>query len=738
MLEQIEVEDVLGFSGRATFAFAPGLTVLEAPNHTGKTSLALATLWALTGSVPRLGRVNRTSFRLTNRHAGSDAEPRVALKLVTSAGRRMRLDRSYAARARSHERLELEVDGECCEGLQAATRLAAELGLDEASLEGIGVVLQDQRHALVAGGESELSAVLNNVLGLEVLAEVVPVLQEARRDAVRLARDVEKFTQGDDPIRRWELEERRLAEAFRTAEKRAFQTGFEAAQLEAPDALLWEELEAVGTELGREEEFEPGHPQRALEELREDLRTQRAHSPLSRRADDLASRRRAAEALRRAWAEERRRLSELEQSAPIMSSQRESAQSTASEAGAEIERCTQRRRELEAEQQLLQVAFDHVSGHSDDVRCPVCEQGVVGAELLASIGSRLDERLVRELEELGVREAQARAELVGARELEASYATWQRELERFGLDLEARLRKGELEGQSELAALAGLLAEGDLVGDGALRTALDAGLAQLVERAVEVETRARGEEDRARTLWQRQEAEVFQPIERRLERVRERLLPLVEAGSRIEAHGRLRDVAEERASELERVAVSAAGLSRDLEALARALSEHERERAAGAVARCEPLLSSFFARIAENPDYTGLSIATEIVRGKVAYRLRASSSKIPGLDDAAGHVLSEGDLSAAAIALLLALAIGATHRMGFLLLDDPAQGMDSRLAASLARELAGFEGRPQTIVLTHQSGFAAQLAGQGAAHQRLESWADGRVQLALEPPDSSR
>jgi ABC-type uncharacterized transport system ATPase subunit len=91
-------------------------------------------------------------------------------------------------------------------------------------------------------------------------------------------------------------------------------------------------------------------------------------------------------------------------------------------------------------------------------------------------------------------------------------------------------------------------------------------------------------------------------------------------------------------------------------------------------------------------------------------------------------VLSEGDLSSAGMALILGLTAGQSHRMGFLMLDDPAQGMDDTLQANLAAALARLDHKKQVIILTHQRSFAEALKRAGAAHRKFGGWKLGKIQ----------
>jgi DNA repair exonuclease SbcCD ATPase subunit len=157
-IEKVTVTDVLGFQGTAAFDIGPGMQVIEAPNHSGKTSLTLALLWCLTGEIPKLPRLHLGSFRLTNKHRGDNASPRVAVVLAADGGkRRMVVDRKYssARKVNLDEVLSVEHEGQTLTGTDAQDTIQAALALKPASLQGCGVVLQHQgdrrRHQRHAG-----------------------------------------------------------------------------------------------------------------------------------------------------------------------------------------------------------------------------------------------------------------------------------------------------------------------------------------------------------------------------------------------------------------------------------------------------------------------------------------------------------------------------------------------------------------------------------------------------------
>ena len=710
-LESARVRDLLGLRGEQSFHFEPGLQVLEAPNHTGKSSLALALLWGLTGSVPKLARLNLVTFRMTNRHAGRAARPEVEIALASDAGRRLALRRAYSARPREGLELAVRLDDREVRGAAAAELLQRELGLGSAGLEGAGVVLQDQRNALVTGKEAALSAVVNEVLGLEALSEVAPALRAAAKEAERFASDVVQFKEGDDPVRRWEQEERRLAAAFEAAEARARGAGLGAAELEDPAAWVEGELGELSEALGSPSTDD--EPRARLELLRGALRAQRSSSPLSRRAADLEARQRAARKRRLDWSAEAARLGELAPRRGDRTGERARLEAERAAALARLAALAERRADSKSETALLEAAWEHLRSHREDPACPVCRAVHAPGSLLAELEERLGRARAASLEELERAERAARAERDEAHKRLELFERCEQAERAFAAEL---ARSAEHAGAGELARAAGAFEPGREDAFGALERAL----AEVAREAEDEEARCTAEEERSRAQWQRQEAEVFQPLEVRLERLGEVLLPLVDAAHEIERHGARRGEARDRAGELEVLAREARAFAGDLKAVAEALALEEQERASRAVRAAEPFMSDFFAQVAQNPDYTGLAFEAEVARGQVTYRLRATSKKSPDLEDVASHVLSSADRSAASAALLLGLANGAAHGVGFLVLDDPAQGMDPALQRAFARQLARRAGvAAQVVVLTHQAEFAAALAEHGALRRDL-------------------
>jgi DNA repair exonuclease SbcCD ATPase subunit len=728
-LALVRARDLLGFQGEVRFDFTPGLQVLEAPNHTGKTSLAMAVLWGLTGLIPKLDRLNLKSFRLWNKHAGDNATTNIVLGLVSRDGRRMEIRRRYVGRTRDVEAtVEVTIGDEVLVGDEADARILDELGLSPSSLEGCGVVLQDHRLKLITGKDSEISEVVNDMLGLEALSEVVPMLEQMSNEADQLRKEIEAYLKGGNPLQRWQEDEKRLVGELRERENEALASGLEASSLEDPQVLVQSELATLAADAGAEAPTAGAMARNEVERLRKRLGNLRKESPHARVLAEVSARRprledvaKSARTLADKW-----RTHDEEMAKEVVRGELDASVLTraVAECDAGFARIRTTVEEARGEQELLQVAYEHLLRHPDSEVCPVCLTNVPRIALSESVKSRLDVKLAAELERLAGEEKDLKAKKKRAEKRLAEVAELRTTHD--GLVRDARTQADRFT-ESGLAAPWALEPDA-LFSDAATR----ASLVTAIDRAAEETERSAAalltREKEIKDAMAQQEESIFQPIEKRVNRVRDVLIPLLEAAEALEAHGKLRDAAEQRSGALEQILRDARDMAGRLKKVAAAVTEEESARATAAVQARLPFVSDFFARVAGNPDFTGLDIQTSISRSKVAYSLRTTSSKMAALGDVVGHVLSEGDMSAAGMALLLGLATGESHRLGFLLLDDPAQGMDTTLQRNFARELAHLEGRPQIVILTHQSDFAEALAAQGAERRSLGRWEGGRLQ----------
>jgi len=726
-LLSLKLSDLLGFQGDYTLEFGPGLQVLEASNHTGKTSIATGLLWGLTGQIPALPRLDRKSYRLSNKHAGENAQTSVVVRLKDASGRLMEIRRPYAGRTRGEDSVELTVGDEELTGAEANARILLELGVAQSSLEGCGVVLQDHRLKLITGKDTEISEVINDMLGLEALSEVVPVLETQGTEADHLRKEIETYLSAGNPLVRWQEESSRIENDYKTRENRALASGFDAGALETPDQLAQEELAELAAALKMPAPGKSAKIPAEVERLRKQLGTLRKAMPLVGQLSNLTSLRPPLEAavkgtrkLAKKWREHGETLN---QEAARGDLSLEVLSRTITECDQALVANKAVAGEKHEVQDLLEVAYTHLLQHPALSACPLCEGKVAGAKLIASVRARIDTELVEELERLAGEETALKAKRKNAEkrrgEVQELTATHHHLVQETQTEIEHLSEIGQ---KVQWAA-----EEKALFSDGGARTSLATALEETIAKLDGRVSELQGEEDALQSQIEQQEESVFQPLETRLNRVRDALAPLLDVLEALESHGELRDAAEQRTGELDRILRDARDTAGRLKKIAAAVSEAESKRATAAIKARLPMVSEFFASVAGNPDFTGLTIDTSLTRNKVAYNMRATSSRMAALGDAVGHVLSEGDMSAAGMALLLGLASGDSHHLGFLLLDDPAQGMDPTLQRNFARELANLSKRPQVIILTHQPDFADALASHGAERKSLGRWEGGRL-----------
>ena len=719
-LARITITDILGFQGTRVFEFGGGLQVIEAGNHTGKSSLALATLWCLTGQIPSLQRINKTRFRMTNRHAGENAEPAVLTEL-SCGSRRMAIERAYRkGKARPDEDLLVDIGDESFTGTDAQAQILDQLGVRSGSIEGCGVVLQDHRLKLITGKDSDVSDVINDMLGLYNLSRLVPVLDERAKEATGLQKEVTSYLDLADPLKRWGERDSQLQQELETIENRAIAAGFDRIALEEPAATAASELAGAARLLDVSPEPAVTSIDARIEGLRRALAEQRKAGPEARELGAARASQQeltgALEALSSAIGAFRDHHERLIGEARAGELDLDDLTDTVVGVETRLKQNQQKRDELVSESSFLDAAYAHLLSHADRDDCPLCENPVDVTELTAKAKSRLTVRNAEEIDRLQRDDEEARRVLdeannriVVLRKLSRDHASILDRLRRLAPgaqdDLEDETLLGDPHSRDRLS---GRL-HGELERLATERSNLDERIGQLAEQQTRIE------EDR------------LQPAERLIQRVNDHLVDLDRMHAKIERHASRREKASTDRTDLETLAKEAKTFANRLKKIAKALTEHEQSKASAAVRAQLPRIADLFGRIADNPDYDGMDIDTSVTRDKVTYQIKAISSAVGNLNDSVGHVLSEGDLSAASMALLLGLASGQDHRMGFLMLDDPAQGMDEQLQANFAAALAGIDSDLQLIVMTHQASFASALKDIGASHEKLGTWKGGQL-----------
>ena len=723
-LESITIRDMLAFQGEYRREFEPGLQVISASNHTGKTSITMATLWCITGQIPALARLNKSSFRLDNRHVGSNAEPEARL-VMTDGNQSMVINRSYRPRPNLDEDLTVEIGDASYTGADAQEQLFETLGVKTRSIEGCGVVLQDSHLALITGKETDRNQVISDMLGLYNLSRLVPVLVDQSKEVKSFHEEVSQYLDHADPLKKWEERDDQLASELSDLENQAVDAGLTAeGVLEDPDITGHDMIVSVADDLGLKDVPERSTIEEGVVWIRQALGKLRTSSPEATEAAKVDREKRKQGGALSSLKDFRDRFSNLHDDLAVESQGGEMdieallAQVTSGDRTLAANNNT--RGELGKEKELFTVAYSHLLSCPDGEKCPLCETAIDLTKLTLNMKSRIEVSVAEELEQLDRDDELARNKKRDAEERVETLRALKRTLKDLVDDLVE-----DLDGLAP--ALVARLDVGLLFADVQARTDVAGELETVIanqENTVEklgskleecLERRNLVEEDR------------YQPAEKSINLVNDRLAPLSEKHAKIKQHGELRDAAVARNTDLGKVNKKAKALTNRLKKIARALAEHEESSATETFNAQLPRISELFNSISGNPDYDGLAVKTSVKLNSVAYKLIASCSDFGNLDEAVGHVLSGGDFSAAAMALLIGLASGEDHRLGFIMLDDPAQGMDPVLQASFAEALGGLDTDRQTIILTHQPEFAEALNKAGAHHSTLGQWQGGRL-----------
>lgn len=169
-------------------------------------------------------------------------------------------------------------------------------------------------------------------------------------------------------------------------------------------------------------------------------------------------------------------------------------------------------------------------------------------------------------------------------------------------------------------------------------------------------------------------------------------------------------------------------LQESLEAIGLAINEVAKSRAVKAVEESRDDVAGFYKQLCNHPYFDQLRIETDernvqgIIRNTYAIRATASDDRKETL---ASSRLSTGQMNCVAISIYLALARILSHRIGFVILDDPSQNLDTEHKVALAKVLKKLQSATQLLIATEDSELQTilkdQLDGAGTVTYKL-SW----------------
>lgn len=652
-----------GFSTEQYFDLDGDVVLVSGPNGTGKTSFFDALLWALTGSVGRIGQGDT----LLNRFSDF-GECRVELLLVGGDDRELRIVRRFSI----SESLAVEYEGQRYHGSSAEAVLLLAIwpyGRGSADpLESFGRAMtrsiyleQDRVNEFVdTDDEQQRFEVVGEIVGAGRLGELSRQLESGRRAWTSATN---KMEQEFEPVLR-----QRSQLTQRIQELSSVESAEETEeQFREWLVLVRNLIEVPDPEPGRRSverliEFALDRLSRPIRECEGKLsqldRLRELLSNAPQPEGDVDGLRTEVQRLEQVHTEASKRLEELERQA---ADARRSAIAHAEEA-----------RSLGA---LAQLAMKHMSA-----TCPVCGQSHERLEtekrlqdMVAQSGlspqSIEDEGLVQAADE--VQRAESQLARLRADQREAEVA--RRRMESWKDDV-----------------------RGAALENGLKFTENVEGLFSTVEQAmIDLRTRAEG------LRVQRAEGE----------RIAAALARVAEAAEAVTLQDEI-DSIEVRVREHDSIVELRRLAAEDARLLHEAVRDVSESLVADELERIEPLLQRIYATVDPHPAFRVVKFLTQMHRGRgrLWTSIEANASEETISIDEPRTVLSSSQLNVLAVAAFLALNLAAADPpLKLVALDDPLQSLDNVNLLGLSDLLRRLRGRRQIVLSTHDDRLASLL-----------------------------
>lgn len=656
-LKSVSVSGFRAFANEVQVDLDADVVLLSGVNGSGKTSLMDSILWALTGTVPRLG----STPELVSRYS-STGEARVEVTLQHPAGPQVRIVRRFDGETSVSVQIG---DNDPVFGTVAEARLLETLWPDavhardpwEALSRSItrAVYLQQDsvRDFVEADSDEERFHAVGEIVGVGRVAELSKQLASARTRWSRATNNLEEEV-GPQRARLNQLEAR-----LQSLEG----TGIEVELLDQ-DWESWRQraAEAVGEPLGAGRD-RAQEVNRLLEALQRTLdqahRRERQLANLHALLQDPVSQptsidevRLAFEAAERTREEANERMAEAQQQAAL-----------------ERRRALEEQEESERLATMAAIALDHL-----DANCPVCGQVHDVESTRQRLAAYVDQGASEPASHAGSGVAQAAAALQQSEEEAARLGASLRDLEAQGRAFSAW--------RSQVGELAVGLGFGEAVSSDEVAAARDEVSVEATEVASLRDAGRRLGLDLARLDEQQQRSAIE--------------AQLVE----------LRGVVQGQELELQRRAETTEVANRLLDGLRDASEELVRSE----LRRMEPLLQRIYSTVDPHPSFQAVGFLTRTVRGRGRLWTPLHDVVSDESVQEPSAVLSSSQLNVLAVSTFLALNLSVeTLPLDVISLDDPLQSLDDVNLLGLADLVRRTRGRRQILISTHDQRLAGLL-----------------------------
>lgn len=350
-----------------------------------------------------------------------------------------------------------------------------------------------------------------------------------------------------------------------------------------------------------------------------------------------------------------------------------------------IEKLKADRSQMDTKGQLIQAAIKFLGEMTDIVRCPICGRSAKQQDIVRHLEKEAKMAVTSELKEIERTITKAEAEMKATERL-------LKESER----LEEEVKDSRRELEKKVAELARLLKK---------TLSLE-----------NVESEVKNEILRLRTEKKKFEGPInlretkFAEIAAFVKQA-EAIADVLKKQERLNELSSIHERKE--LKKIESVIKELARLERCVQLMGDATRKLQTELAERLVMKSLPAIKEFYANLVAHPYYNSLQIEVQPdTRGGVTKNLYV----VKGIAEDATETVaslkfSTGHMNCVGLSVFLALAReGAyTHKLGFLILDDPSQNLDDNHKLTLAKTLAKMQNNSQLIIATEDGYFQQQL-----------------------------
>jgi exonuclease SbcC len=710
-LDRLRAEGFRGICDPLDIDFHPQMTVLSAPNGSGKTSILGAIEWALFGELQYQPKENATNDELVNiRHRTQVAT--VTIDLANDHGI-VSITRSKKAGKRAAEAIVQLPNGEEYIGAEANTALFRVLGLTFDDFYRAVYLHQESIRGLLTDDPRVRNEALDRLFGVEKLRDMLKALSGSAKP-VRDALDKLEKSKSTAVARLTgaveQVEEQRQRALDDAKKKGLSQTDLTFDAITALAEQVLDSLTKLAAATGAviKEQSEPedtdgvdSFSRRVTEAIKVVRQTATNAAIAANTSKVIADVDGALTTLRRVSAlldGVGKSLTELQATygdLNTLDEQKATAQ-------AAVQRFREAQEKLGISERIVQDTLTYLQASLDENNCPACGQEIERVELIG----RLEGHLSGDIRS----------------EMEAARSALSEQQRRIG-DLDAAITKrdrlltdskqySEQLAEARVAARAFLPSD---VADDDLQDALDAQKDKLFQQASTVDAeRNKREED----------IEAIQTMMGRLKEIA-RFLELdanyQEASSRLGNPDDDSSIAEQQIESLSR-------LEGGIRTIADVVTTEASTRARDAVESAQVDIAKLYKELCNHPyfDNIQISVESQLLSGieRNNYFICTQSS-IDNRQTLASSRLSTAQMNCVALSVYLALATQLQHNLGFVILDDPSQNLDTEHKQALVAILSRLAPQLQVVVGTQDSELD-ELIGTSTAkdsfHRRCLTW----------------